>query len=122
MRERLRDKERLVHILTAIDNLVDGSKRYSAEDAEKAAAALSALPNLKQLTLAGGENGLSLEQALLVARAAPNAVVSYPGVIYGKRFTETTLDRAPAYRNPKQFRLIRLTMKTIPANAPCTFR
>ncbi|MBR6829973.1 MAG: DUF86 domain-containing protein [Paludibacteraceae bacterium] len=35
MRERLRDKERLVHILTAIDNLVDGSKRYSAEDAEK---------------------------------------------------------------------------------------
>ncbi len=26
MRERLRDKERLVHILTAIDNLVDGSK------------------------------------------------------------------------------------------------
>ena len=35
MRERIRDKERLVHILTAIDNLVDGSKRYSAEDAEK---------------------------------------------------------------------------------------
>ena len=64
------------------------------EDAEKAAAALSALPNLKQLTLAGGENGLSLEQALLVARAAPNAVVSYPGVIYGKRFNlaDTGLD------------------------------
>ena len=26
MRERLRDKERLVHILTAIDNLLDGNK------------------------------------------------------------------------------------------------
>ena len=35
MRERLRDKERLVHILTAIDALLDGSKRYSMEDAEK---------------------------------------------------------------------------------------
>ena len=27
MRERIRDKERLLHILTAIDNLIDGSKR-----------------------------------------------------------------------------------------------
>ena len=35
MRERIRDKERLVHILTAIDNLLDGSKRYSYEQAEK---------------------------------------------------------------------------------------
>jgi len=35
MRERLRDKERLVHILTAIDNLLDGSKRYTMEQAEK---------------------------------------------------------------------------------------
>ena len=35
MRERIRDKERLVHILTAIDALMDGSKRYSVEEAEK---------------------------------------------------------------------------------------
>ena len=35
MRERIRDKERLVHILTAIDNLTDGSKRYTVEQAEK---------------------------------------------------------------------------------------
>lgn len=35
MRERLRDKERLVHILTAIDNLLDGSDRYTMEQAEK---------------------------------------------------------------------------------------
>ena len=35
MRERLRDKERLVHILTAIDTLLDGSKRYTPEQAEK---------------------------------------------------------------------------------------
>ena len=35
MRERIRDKERLVHILTAIDALLDGSKRYSPEQAEK---------------------------------------------------------------------------------------
>ena len=35
MRERIRDKERLVHMLTAIDNLIDGSKRYTPEQAEK---------------------------------------------------------------------------------------
>ena len=35
MRERIRDKERLVHMLTAIDNLIDGSKRYTVEQAEK---------------------------------------------------------------------------------------
>ena len=35
MRERIRDKERLVHILTAIDALTDGSKRYSIEQAER---------------------------------------------------------------------------------------
>ena len=35
MRERIRDKERLVHILTAIDNLLDGSNRYTVEQAEK---------------------------------------------------------------------------------------
>ena len=35
MRERIRDKERLIHILTAIDNLVDGIKRYTPEQAEK---------------------------------------------------------------------------------------
>ena len=35
MRERIRDKERLVHILTAIDTLMEGSKRYSIEQAEK---------------------------------------------------------------------------------------
>ena len=35
MRERIRDKERLVHILTAIDNLLNGSERYTIEQAEK---------------------------------------------------------------------------------------
>ena len=35
MRERIRDKERLVHILTAIDNLLSGSQRYTMEQAEK---------------------------------------------------------------------------------------
>lgn len=35
MRERIRDKERLEHILTAIDNLLDGSKRYTPAQAEK---------------------------------------------------------------------------------------
>ena len=34
MRERIRDKERLVHILTAIDYLIEGRKRYTAEKAE----------------------------------------------------------------------------------------
>ena len=35
MRERIRDKERLVHILAAIDALIDGGKRYTVEQAEK---------------------------------------------------------------------------------------
>ena len=35
MRERIRDKERLEHILTAIDTLIEGSKRHSVEEAEK---------------------------------------------------------------------------------------
>ena len=34
MRERIRDKERLIHILTAIDNLIEGSKRHTVEEAE----------------------------------------------------------------------------------------
>ena len=35
MRERIRDNERLEHILTAIDILLDGSKRYTVEQAEQ---------------------------------------------------------------------------------------
>lgn len=35
MRERIRDKERLIHILAAIDILIDGKERYSIEQAEK---------------------------------------------------------------------------------------
>ena len=35
MRERIRDKERLVLILTTIDNLTEGRKRYTVEEAEK---------------------------------------------------------------------------------------
>ena len=35
MRERIRDKERLEHILTAIDNLTEGSKLHTVEEAEK---------------------------------------------------------------------------------------
>ena len=56
------------------------------EDVEGAAAALSGLPELKELTLAGGEEGLSLEDALTIANAAPNAVVSYPVNLYGVDF------------------------------------
>lgn len=35
MRERIRDKERLEHILQAINILQDGATRYSVEQAEK---------------------------------------------------------------------------------------
>ena len=35
MWERIRDKERLEHILAAIDVLTEGSKRYTVEQAEK---------------------------------------------------------------------------------------
>ena len=58
----------------------------SPEEVESAAAALSGLPKLTSITLAGGEEGLSLDQALLIAEAAPNAVVDYPAKLYGKSF------------------------------------
>ena len=35
MREPVRDIERLQHMLTAIDTLIDGASRYSVEQAEK---------------------------------------------------------------------------------------
>jgi hypothetical protein len=66
----------------------------SAESVESAAAALSTLPNLSALTIPGGEDGLCLEDALVIARAAPKAVISYPAVLYGKSFdlSDTGLD------------------------------
>ena len=57
-----------------------------SEDAANAAAALAGLPNLKELTLPGGEEGISLDDALLIANAAPNAVIHYPLTLYGKSF------------------------------------
>ena len=57
-----------------------------SEDVESAAAALAGLPELKEITLVGGEYGLSLEEALLIANAAPKAVVSYPVNLYGVDF------------------------------------
>ena len=64
------------------------------EDVESAAAALSGLPNLSHITLAGGEGGLDLDQALLIARSAPHAVVDYPTTLYGKsiNLADTGLD------------------------------
>ena len=57
-----------------------------SEDVENAAAALSGMPALKELILPGGEEGLSLDEALLLAEAAPDALVSYPVKLYGKSF------------------------------------
>ncbi len=57
-----------------------------SEDVENAAAAISGLTGLKEISLRGGEEGLSLDEALLIAEAAPNAVVHYPGEIYGVLF------------------------------------
>ena len=57
-----------------------------SEDVENAAVALSGMPALKELILPGGEEGLSLDEALLLAEAAPNALVSYPVKLYGKSF------------------------------------
>ena len=64
------------------------------EDVAAAAAALDSLPNLTQITLSGGEGGLGLEDALTIANAAPNAVISYPVNLYGKDFdlADTELD------------------------------
>ncbi len=57
-----------------------------SEDAANAAAAIAGLPNLKELILPSEEDALSLEDALMLANAAPNAVVSFPVSLYGVDF------------------------------------
>ena len=55
-----------------------------AEDVLAAAPLLVYLPELKGLSLPAGEEGLSLEQAMDIARALPETVVAYPFTIYGE--------------------------------------
>ncbi len=57
-----------------------------SEDVSGAVAALSGLGSLKDLTLPGGEEGLSLEEALSIAEAVPGALVHYPVNLYGRHF------------------------------------
>ena len=57
-----------------------------SEDVPGAVAALSGLGALKDLILPGGEEGLSLEEALSIAEAVPGALVHYPVSLYGKSF------------------------------------
>ena len=45
---------------------------------------LGYLPKLRELSLPAGEEGLSLEQAMDIARALPETVVAYPFTIYGE--------------------------------------
>ena len=58
----------------------------SSENVESAAAALSSLPKLKDVVLPGEAEGLSLEDALTIAQAAPEALVHYAGSLYGRAF------------------------------------
>ena len=58
----------------------------TSEEVPSAAAALSGLPKLRELTLPGGDYGLSLEDALTLAAAAPEALIHYPVSVYGRSF------------------------------------
>ena len=56
----------------------------NAEEILRTAPLLGYLPKLKELALPAGEDGLSLEQAMDIARALPETVVAYPFEIYGE--------------------------------------
>ena len=58
----------------------------TSEEVPSAAAALSGLSKLRELTLPGGDYGLSLEDALTLAAAAPEALIHYPVSVYGRSF------------------------------------
>ncbi len=57
-----------------------------SEDVDNAVAAIAGLEGLTELTLPGGEEGLSLDEALRLAEAVPGALVHYPVKLYGKSF------------------------------------
>ncbi len=56
----------------------------AAADAVEAAQTLALLPELEQVSLPGGETGMTLEQALAFARTVPQAVIDYPFTLYGQ--------------------------------------
>ena len=56
----------------------------AAGEIQEAAPLLCYLPRLRELALPAGEEGLSLEQAMDIARALPETVVAYPFTIYGE--------------------------------------
>ena len=56
----------------------------SPEEILKAADSLTFLPQLKELSLPAGEEGLDLDQALSIAEKLPDTVIAYPFTIYGQ--------------------------------------
>ncbi len=56
----------------------------SPEEILEAAPRLTCLPALGELKLPGGEEGLSLDQALEIAEGLPETVIGYPFTIYGQ--------------------------------------
>ena len=74
--------------LPGLDPVENGIRRLELpalrlEELPDAAAALGLLPGLQELVLPGGEEGFALEDALFLADAAGDAVVSYPFTLYG---------------------------------------
>ena len=75
-------------LLPGLDPVENGIRRLELpalrpEELPDAAAALGLLPGLQELVLPGGEEGFALEDALFLADAAGDAVVSYPFALYG---------------------------------------
>ena len=91
----------------------------SREEILAGAELLPCLPALRELALPGGEAGLSLEEALSIARSLPDTVIAYPFTLYGKDVdlsdTELVLFHIPVDDQGEQVRQV------LPCMRACTW-
>ena len=85
----------------------------------KAAESLAYLPKLRELSLPSGEEGLRLDEALLVAEKLPAVVIAYPFTIYGQEAdlsdTELVLFHTRVYDQGEEVR------RVLPGMHACTW-
>ena len=91
----------------------------SPEEILKAADSLTYLPQLRELSLPAGEEGLDLDQALSIAEKLPDTVIAYPFTIYGQEAdlsdTELVLFHTRVYDQGEEVR------RVLPCMHACTW-